>query len=131
MKDIKLKMRTEIGAQPGKKGPNQPELEVKSEAKLKNTNNKRKEGKRREEKTIKRGNPLIEVDKDKNGFLDYKDISGKNSNYKGKKGNTKKDNINDNKRNRINKKKNTYLIITLIFFNLIISNNNIIEIDIF
>ena len=53
MKDIKLKMRTEIGAQPGKKGPNQPELEVKSEAKLKNTNNKRKEGKRREEKTIK------------------------------------------------------------------------------
>ena len=67
------------------------------------------------------------MNKNKNGFIDYKNISGKDSNYKGKKGNNKKDNKNNNKRNRISKKENTYLIITLIFFNLIISNNNIIE----
>ena len=47
MKVTKLEMIIERDVQPGKKGPNLPELAGKSDAELKN---KRKEEKRREEK---------------------------------------------------------------------------------
>ena len=50
MKVTKLEMIIERDVQPGKKGPNLPELAGKSDAELKN---KRKEEKRREEKIIK------------------------------------------------------------------------------
>ena len=76
---------------------------------------------------IKGEAPRIEEDKNKNGFLDYKNIPRKDSIYKGIKGNIKKYNKNDNKRNIINKKKNIYLIITMIIFNLITPSNNMIE----
>ena len=66
----------------------------------------------------------IEEDINKNVFLDYKNISGIDSNYKGKKGNIKK--YNKNKRNRINNIKSIYFIIML-YFNLIVSNNIMIE----
>ena len=76
---------------------------------------------------IKGEAPRIEEDKNKNGFLDYKNIPRKVSIYKGIKGNIKKYNKNDNKRNIINKKKNIYLIIAMIIFNLITPSNNMIE----
>ena len=122
MKDTKLEMTTEREIQPGKKGPNLPELAGKSDAELKN---KRRKEKRREEKIkiIKGEKPQIEEDINKNGFFDDKNISGKDSNYEGKKGKIKK----YNKRYCINNKSKTFLIITMIFFNLIIPNNNMIE----
>ena len=113
MKEIKLEMKSERDAQSGKERPNQPELGDKSEVELKNT--------LREEniKIEKEDSLQIEEDINKINFLDYKNISGKDSNYKGKKINIKQYNKNSNKRNKVNKKKNTYLII-LLFFNLMI-----------
>ena len=54
MKSIKLEMPTERDVQLGKEEPYQSKLEVKSETELKNTNNKAKAEKRREEKRRKK-----------------------------------------------------------------------------
>ena len=126
MKDIKQEIISERDVQSGKEEPNQAELRVKFETESKNREENRREEKRRE-KIINGEAPLIEEDKNKNGFLNGKKISGKDLNYKYKKGNIKMYNKNNNKRNIINNKKNIYLIIIMIFFNLIISNNNMIE----
>ena len=113
-------MVLERKVQERKEVPNQQELGDKSETELKNKNNKRRKEKRR----IFKGNLMkIEEDTDKNCFFDYKNISGRDSDYKSKKGKRK----NNNKRNRINKKRNIDLIITVIFINLIIPTNNRIE----
>jgi len=119
MEDNKLEMPSEGDVQSWKKEPNQPKLEYRSKAELTN-----KKEKRREEKIIKVNALRIEEDINKNVFLDYKNISGIDSNYKGKKGNIKK--YNKNKRNRINNIKSIYFIIML-YFNLIVSNNIMIE----
>ena len=127
MKDIKLEMPLSEGdVQSGKEEINQQELEDKSEHEPKIE--KIREVRRIEEKIkiIKREAPLIEKDINKNDFLDYKNISGKDSIYKRINGNTKKYNKN-NKRSIINKIINIYLIILMIFFNLIIPSNNKIE----
>ena len=78
MKEIKLEMKSERDAQSGKERPIQPGLGDKSELELKNT--------LREEniKNIKEDSLQIEEDINKIGFLDNKNISGKDSNYKGK-----------------------------------------------
>ena len=113
-------MPSEREVQPGKEVINHPELEDKSEAELKNTNNKRKE----EERGIFKMDELkIEGDRNKNGFLDCKNKSERDSDYKSKKGNRK----NNIQINRINKKRNIYLIIAMIFFTLIASNNNMFD----
>ena len=122
MKDTKLEMSTERDAQTGKEEPNRPELGDKSEVEITNTIKEEKI------KNIKGDDHSIEEYKKKNGFLDYKNASEKDSNYKGKKVNKKPGIKNSNiKRNRIDYKKNTFLIIAIIFFNLIIPNNNMIE----
>ena len=91
-------MVLEKKVQEGKEVPNQQELRDKSETELKNKNNKRRKEKRR----IFKGNLMkIEEDTDKNCFFDCKNISGRDSDYKSKKGKRK----NNNKRNRINKKR--------------------------
>ena len=109
MEDTKLEIPSERDVQSGKERPNLPELGDKSEAELKNTIKEDKI------KNIKGDAHPIEKDRKKNDFLDYKNASGKDSNYKGK------------KRNIIYYKKNTFLIMAIIFFALIIPNNNIIE----
>ena len=58
----------------------------------------------------------------KNDFLEYKNVLRKDLNYKGNKINIKKYNK-SNKNKRINIQMNIYIAI-VIFFNLIISNNN-------
>ena len=123
MKDIKLEIPSERVVQSGKQQTNQPKLEDKPKIKLKNTNNKR-----REEKTkfIKRDATQIEEDIDKNEFLNCKNISAKDLNYKGRNLNIKKCNKNNKKRDRINIKNNTYLIITMILFHIMIPNNYVI-----
>jgi len=118
-KDIKLK-KEEI---------NQIELEEKFETKVKNTNNKRKE-KRRKYKKYKIDEQILEMNTDKIVFQEYKNILRKDLNYKGNKINIKKlYKNNNNKGNRINIKKNICIII-MISFNLIISNNNNITLKI-
>ena len=73
-------------------------------------------------KIIKEEQPLIEEDKNKNGFSDCGNISGKDLNYEGQKENVKIYDKNNNKRNIINIAKNKYLTMIMIFFNLIIPN---------
>ena len=122
MKDNKLEIPEERDVQSGKERPIFLELVGNFEVKLKN--------KTREEKIkiIKGEASLIEGDLDKNCFFDSKNISRKDLNCKRKKGNIRRYNKNNNKRNRINYKKNTFLIIIImLFFNLIIPNNNMIE----
>ena len=125
MKSTKLEMPLERDVISKKEEPNKLELEGKSESELTNAN--ANEDNRREEmiKIIKENELIIKENFNKKGFSFCKNISGKDSNYKGKKGNIKKYNKNNNKRNIINNKKNIYLII--IFFNVIIPNNNTIE----
>ena len=121
MKDNKLEIPEERDVQSGKERPIFLELVGNFEVKLKN--------KTREEKIkiIKGEASLIEGDLDKNCFFDSKNISRKDLNCKRKKGNIRRYNKNNNKRNRINYKKNIFLIIIImLFFNLIIQNNNMI-----
>ena len=118
MKSTKLEISPEEDVELLKQEPNQSELEDKSESEPKN-----REEKRREEKIVKRDVQRIETNKNKNGFLYYKNVSEKNSNYEGNKRNKK------NKRDKINKKMNALIIITIIFFNLIIPNNNKMDIN--
>ena len=113
-------MPSEREVQPGKEMINHPELDDNSEAELKNINNKRKEEKRG---IFKMDELKIEEDRNKNGFLDYQNKSERDSDYKSKKGNRK----NYTQINRINKKRNTYLIIAMIVFTLKASNNNMID----
>ena len=87
MEEFKLEMQLERKVQLGKEGLNYPKLEGKSEYEFKKTNNKRKEEKR---KIIKVDEPRIEMDINKNGFLVYKNISGKDTSFKGKKDDIKK-----------------------------------------
>ena len=87
MEEIKLEMQLERKVQLGKEALNYSKLEGKSEYELKKTNNKRKEEKR---KIIKVDEPRIEMDINKNGFLVYKNISGKDTSFKGKKDDIKK-----------------------------------------
>ena len=105
MEDTKLEMLSERNVQSWKEEINKPRLEDKEKIQI-----------------IKEDAPLIEDEINKNFFFDFKNISEKDLNYKGKKGNIKKF-----KRNIISNYKNINLIILLIFFNLIISNNNKIE----
>ena len=123
MDETKLDMQLERKVQSGKEDLNYSKLEGKSEYEFKKTNNKGKEEKR---KIIKVDEPRIEEDMNKNGFLVYKNISGKESNFKRKKGDIKKNKKNNYKRNGIIMKNNSYLII-MILFNLIIINNSMIE----
>ena len=112
-KDIKSK----------KEAIHQLELDEKFELGPKCTNNNRKE-KRGEEKTkFIKGEALeIKMNTNKNGFDEYKNILRKDLNNKGNKTNLKKyfKNI-----KRLNIPNNIYIII--IFFSLIIPNNNMIE----
>ena len=98
------------------------ELEEKSELGLKNKNNEREE--REEKRTLIKGDePENEMNINKNDFSEYKNLLIKNPNDKGNKINLKK-HCKNNK--RINLSKNIYIMI-IIFFNLIITNNNMIE----
>ena len=81
---------------------------------------------KRREEIIKGKAHQIKMNNNKNGFLYDKNIVRKDLDYKGNKVNIKKYYKNNIKKNKINIKKNTYIII-MIFFNLIISNNNNIE----
>ena len=120
MKYLKIEMTSEIDVQSLKEGINLPELEVKFEVELKNREKKRK--------IIKDDTRGIEGNIIKNSFLDFKNISGKDSNYKGKKGNMKKYQKNNYKINIINNKKNIFMItIIMIFFNLLSQSYNKIE----
>ena len=126
MKNVKLEKLLEKDIKLKKEGINQLEFKEKSELEIKNINNNIEE-KRREEKNLLKGEaPPIETDKNKNDFQYYKNKIRKDSNYEEIKINIKKYYKYNNKRNIINIKKNIYIII-MIFFNLIISNNNIIE----
>ena len=73
MKDIKIEMPKEKDVQSRKEGTNQPKLKDKSKAEPKNIEEK-----------------IIKEDMNKNCFSDYNNISGKDSNYKGKKANIAK-----------------------------------------
>ncbi len=122
MEDVKYEMLLEKNIKSKEKALNKIYSKEKSEPELKKINIR--EEKR---KIIKGETPPIEVDKNKNGFSKFKNISEKDSNYKGIKGNIKKYYKNNNKRSKINIKKNTYILIIMIFLDLIISNNNMIE----
>ena len=108
MKETKIEIPLEREIQPRKALPNQPELIGKSELELKYT---------------KEDELRIEEDTKNNCFLEHKNKPERDSDYKSKKGNRK----NNNKINIINIKRNTYLIITMIFVTLITSNNNMIN----
>ena len=69
---------------------------------------------------------IIEIDKNKNCIKENKNKLRKDLNYKVNKGKIKKCYKNNNKRDIINIKKNIFIII-MIFFNLILPNNNRIE----
>ena len=125
MKIVKLEMTLEKDIKLKKEEINQIELEEKSETKFKNTNNKSKE-KRRTYKKNKLNAYRIEMSENKIMFQEYKNILKKDLNYKENKLKIKKYYKNNNKRNKINIKQNIYIII-MIFFNLLISNNKLIE----
>ena len=114
MKDnVKFEIPLEIDIKSNKK-----ELEEKSEIKLKNANNERKENK----KLITGNTSKFKINK--NYSLDYQYLLRKNINYKANELNLKNHykNIKGS-----NMQKNIYVII-MIFFNLIIANdNNLIE----
>ena len=87
MEETKLEIQLERKVQSGKEDLNYLKLEGKSEYVFKNANNKRKEEIR---KMVKVDEPRIELDINKNGFLVYKNISEKDTSFKGKKENIKK-----------------------------------------
>ena len=122
MENIKLEILLEKNIKSDREEINELELERKFELELKNKNNKREE-KRREE-LIKGEAPKNKIIKIKNSLLYDKNIIRKDLDYKGNKVNINK--YDKNNRNIINIKKNIYIII-MIFLNLIITNNNIIE----
>ena len=117
MKDTKLEIPSKKDVQLRRESPNQSQLEGKSESEIKNTSNKTIKMKKALNKCSSQQDKANIMEK---GFLDYKNLSGKDLNYKGKKGNIKR-------YNRISSKKYAYLIIAMIFFNLIMPNNNNIE----
>ena len=127
MENVKLEILLEKNIKSDREEINELELERKFELELKNTNNKReekrKEEKRREE-LIKGEAPKNKIIKIKNSLLYDKNIIRKDLDYKGNKVNINK--YDKNNRNIINIKKNIYIII-MIFLNLIITNNNMIE----
>ena len=132
MKDTNLELLSERGVQSGKEGPNHPELGAKLEAGLKNTIAKTGEKKRKAEKIkiINKDDKRVKDYKNKInkiGFSDCKNLSGTYLNYKGKKGNIKNCKTNKNKRKQNNNKKNADLIRIMIYFNLKISNNEMIK----
>ena len=122
MENVKLEMLLEKNIKSDREEINELENEEKFELELKNKNNKREE-KRREE-LIKGEAPKNKIIKIKNSLLHDKKIIRKDLDYKGNKVNINK--YDKNNRNIINIKKNIYIII-MIFLNLIITNNNMIE----
>ena len=125
MTNVKLEVPPEKDIKLKKEEINQLELEEKSETKFKNINHKRKE-KIRKFKNYKMNEQIIQMNMNKIGFQEYKNILRKDLNDKGNKVNIKKYYINNDNEHQINIKKNIYIII-MIFFNLIIPNNNTIE----
>ena len=133
MKDTKLKIILEKYNKLNKEEINKLKLEEKLELELKYRNkyinminkcNKSKKEKFIEKKILnKRDKQEIKFNINKLQFLENKNTLKKDLNYEGNIINMKK---NNKKRNRLNIKKNTYIII-LIFFNLIMQSNNMIE----
>ena len=126
MKDIKYEMLLEKNIKLKKETTNKIDSNEKFESELKNTNKEKRREEKRKEKIIKGEALLIEIDKNKNCIKENKNKLRKDLNYKVNKGKIKKCYKNNNKRDIINIKKNIFIII-MIFFNLILPNNNRIE----
>ena len=118
--DVKLEISLERDIKSRKETMNELELEENFELGLKITNNKRED----KRILIQENVPENKIDINQNYSLEYKNKLRKDLNNTGNKVNLKKHYKNNNK--RINTNKNIYIII-IIFFNLIIQNNNKIE----